>query len=572
MVDTVREIERKYEATAGSRDLPPLPDLTGVDGIAAVAGQGTALLDAVYYDTAGRRLAADGITLRRRTGGADAGWHLKLPVSAGVRDEIRAPLGEGIPRRLAVLVRSRTRGAELAPVVRIRSERDVHRLLGANGEPVAELSVDRVTAERPETGATARWAEVEVELSAGAEPAVLDAVEAALTASGLRRSAAASKLARALAETDEDAAGKAAGKKVKGGKKSGSSKSSKSSKDGRSAEVVKGVKGSKDSKGSKDAKGSKGGGKQRPAEQPPTPPKPPKPPKSPKALKPAARPAGDLVLDYVRAQVTALIELDPAVRRDQPDAVHQMRVSCRRLRSTFRGYRAVLDRTRTDPVAAELRWLAGELGVDRDREVLTERIHAGLAELDRPLVLGPVRGRLRTWSAARRTGSRRRIVAVLDGRRYLALLDALDGLLAAPPLRAAADRPAEPVLRKAVDRQYRRFAGSLQETFDLAPGPDRDTAIHETRKSAKRTRYAAEVARPVLGREARIAVAVMREVQDLLGDYQDGVLARAALREIGVQAHAAGEPSFTYGVLYAREEARAAALRDRLPRLSRQHL
>ncbi|WBB59359.1 CYTH and CHAD domain-containing protein [Streptomyces sp. WMMC500] len=540
MVDTVREIERKYEATAGARELPPLPDLTGVEGVTAVIDQGTALLDAVYYDTAGRRLAADGITLRRRTGGEDAGWHLKLPVAAGVRDEVRAPLGEDIPRRLTALVRSRTRDAELAPVVRIRSERDVHQLLGTDGEPVAEVSVDRVTAERPETGATAQWAEVEAELSPGGDPALLDAVEAALTGAGLRRSAAGSKLARALEETDEKA-----GKKAKDGKKTKNGKDGKSSKSG---------------KDGKDGK-KKSAGKKKTADN-----KPAKPPK------PAARPAGDVVLDYVRKQITALIELDPAVRRDQPDAVHQMRVASRRLRSTFRSYRAVLDRTRTDPLSGELRWLAGELGVDRDREVLTERIHAGLGELERPLLLGPVRGRLRIWSTARRTGSRRRVVALLDGRRYLTLLDDLDDVLAHPPLRPAADRPAEPVLRKAVDRQYRRFAGHLQETFDLAPGPDRDTAIHETRKAAKRTRYAAEVARPVLGREAKDVTSLMREVQDLLGDYQDGVVARAALREIAVQAQAAGEPSFTYGILYAREEARAAELRDRLPRLSRKHL
>ncbi|WP_326795895.1 CYTH and CHAD domain-containing protein [Streptomyces sp. NBC_01808] len=543
MVDTVREIERKYEATAGTRELPPLPDLTGVDGVASVIDQGTALLDAVYYDTAARRLAADGITLRRRTGGDDAGWHLKLPVAAGVRDEIRAPLGEGIPRRLAALVRSRTRDAELAPVVRIRTERDVYQLLDADGEPVAEVSVDRVTAKRPETGATAEWAEVEAELSAGGDPEVLDAVDAVLTGAGLRRSAAASKLARALAETDE--------KKPKSDKKS--DKKSKDGKDGKGGKKKSADK----KKAGKKSKGKKGDKKKAAGKKP---------------VEPAARPAGDLVLDYVRAQITAVVALDPAVRRDQPDAVHQMRVASRRLRSTFRSYRAVLDRTVTDPVSAELRWLAGELGVDRDREVLTERIHAGLAELDRPLVLGPVRGRLRTWSAARRTGSRRRIVAVLDGRRYLALLDALDGILTDPPLRTAAGRPAEPVLREAVDRQYRRFAGSLQETFDLAPGPDRDTAIHETRKAAKRTRYAAEVARPALGREAKTVTSLMREVQQLLGDYQDGVLARSALREIAVQAQAAGEPSFTYGVLYAREEARAAELRDRLPRLSRKHL
>ncbi|MFW6690447.1 CHAD domain-containing protein [Streptomyces sp. MAR4 CNX-425] len=563
MVDTVREIERKYEATAGARELPPLPDLTGVDGVTAVTDEGTAHLDAVYYDTAAGRLAADGITLRRRTGGDDAGWHLKLPVAPGVRDEVRAPLGEGVPRRLAALVRSRVRDAELTPVIRIRTDRDVHRLLDADGEPVAEVSADRVTAERPGTGATAEWAELEVELAAGGAPAVLDAVEAALTGAGLRRSAAASKLARALAETGEKPgkkAGKKTGKKDKDGnkakqpkqdKKSQQSNKSKKSKKSKSAERAGKAEGGKAAKG----------GKRKTAA-----------PASPKPAEPAARPAGDLVLDYVRAQVTALVELDPAVRRDQPDAVHQMRVASRRLRSTFRSYRAVLDRTATDPLGGELRWLAGELGVDRDREVLTERIHAGLAELARPLVLGPVRGRLRTWSTARRTGSRRRITAVLDGRRYLALLDALDGLLADPPLRPAAARPAEPVLRKALARDYRRFADSLQQVFDLAPGPDRDTAIHETRKSAKRARYAAEVARPVLGKEAKTVTSLMREVQDLLGDYQDGVLARAALREIAQQAQGAGEPSFTYGVLYAREEARAAALRDRLPWLKQKHL
>lgn len=208
------------------------------------------------------RLAADGITLRRRTGGDDAGWHLKLPVAAGVRDEIRAPLGEGIPRRLAALVRSRTRDAELAPVVRIRTERDVYQLLDADGEPVAEVSVDRVTAKRPETGATAEWAEVEAELSAGGDPEVLDAVDAVLTGAGLRRSAAASKLARALAETDE--------KKPKSDKKS--DKKSKDGKDGKGGKKKSADK----KKAGKKSKGKKGT-RRRPLKK--------------KPVEPAARPA-----------------------------------------------------------------------------------------------------------------------------------------------------------------------------------------------------------------------------------------------------------------------------------------
>lgn len=91
MADTKREIERKFEFRTTKAGRRGVPDLTGTAAIAAVTDQGTAELDAVYYDTPDQRLAADGLTLRRRTGGKDAGWHLKLPVAPGVRDEITAP-------------------------------------------------------------------------------------------------------------------------------------------------------------------------------------------------------------------------------------------------------------------------------------------------------------------------------------------------------------------------------------------------------------------------------------------------------------------------------------------------
>src|SRR4051794_1564241 len=100
----IREIERKYELPPGG-DLPPLVDLPGVAG-------GTEpesfVLEAVYFDTPDLRLAARGVTLRRRSGGPDEGWHLKLPVvgEAGTKDEIRVPLGRGtrtVPAELANL-------------------------------------------------------------------------------------------------------------------------------------------------------------------------------------------------------------------------------------------------------------------------------------------------------------------------------------------------------------------------------------------------------------------------------------------------------------------------------------
>ncbi|MFB7337457.1 CHAD domain-containing protein [Streptomyces adustus] len=514
MADTKREIERKYES-----DDSGLPDLTGVAGVAAVLDKGVAHLDATYYDTADLRLAAASITLRRRTGGSDAGWHLKFPVAPGVRDEIQAPLADTVPPALAALVRSRVRDTALLPVVRLRSERDVRDLVDADGRLLAEAGVDAVRADRLLGGdGSAQWTEIEVELADGGDPAFLDTVEKRLRRAGVRPSKSTSKLARALAETAP---------------RGGTGKSGKNGKGGRTG------------KADKNGKGAKGGPAGNPPGVPVT--------------------AGDHVLAYVIAQRDAVVALDPAVRQDAPDSVHRMRVATRRLRSAFRSYGKILDRTVTDPIGEELKWLAGELGVDRDREVLTEHLTAALDGLPRTLLSGPVRTRLRTWARARRGGSRRRLIGVLDSKRYLALLDTLDALVAAPPLRKAAAAEPGPTLAKAVRKDFGRVGALVEAALGLAPGQDRDLALHEARKKAKRTRYAAETAVPALGDPASGLVKSMKTLQTWLGDHQDSVMARQTLRELSAVAHAAGESSFTYGVLYGREEQRAADVERELP-------
>ncbi|MEU9306144.1 CYTH and CHAD domain-containing protein [Streptomyces sp. NPDC048256] len=489
MTETKREIERKYES-----DESGLPDLTGVAGVASVLDKGVTELDATYYDTSDLRLASASITLRRRTGGSDAGWHLKLPVGPGVRDEIRAPLSDAVPDELAGLVRSRIREGQLVPVVRLRSSRDIRELVDARGRLLAEASVDAVRADRQFGGeGSAQWTEIEVELADGGDPVLLDKVEKRLRKAGVRPSKSASKLARALAETK--------------------------------------------------------GGHPRPKDKGPA--------------EPVT--AGDHVLAYIRAQRDAIVELDPAVRRDAEESIHDMRVATRRLRSTFRSFRKVLDRKVTDPIAAELKWLAGELGVGRDHEVLAERLDAALDELPSTLVSGPIHERLRTWAKAGEHGSRRRLLGVLDSQRYLTLLDSLDAVVTDPPtLKAAGSKP-DKVLAKAVRKDFGKVSALVEEAMEQEPGTDRDLALHEARKKAKRTRYAAETAGPALGGTAKTLVKSMKSLQSLLGDHQDSVMARTTLRELSAVAHAAGESAFTYGVLYAREERRAERAEEAMP-------
>ena len=99
----VRETEQKYDLDAGgSAALDAMQARTGTAGVAACSRPGEQLLDAVYYDTADLRLIRAGVTLRR-TGGQDAGWHLRLPAGAETRYAAAPRAGDdgAVPEELA---------------------------------------------------------------------------------------------------------------------------------------------------------------------------------------------------------------------------------------------------------------------------------------------------------------------------------------------------------------------------------------------------------------------------------------------------------------------------------------
>ena len=200
------EIERKFDVDPDFErpDFAALPP--GVTATAPVVHH----LSATYFDTADGRLAASKITLRRRTGGADEGWHLKLPGGLPLADgyssrlEVQLPLAAGgerdVPPAHAARVAEVTGGLPLAPIATLDTERTVVTLAGADGAPLAELADDRVTASRlPPTGEPLRWREVEVEVEVpAASPELQQAVANLLLAAGARPAGHGSKLARLL--------------------------------------------------------------------------------------------------------------------------------------------------------------------------------------------------------------------------------------------------------------------------------------------------------------------------------------------------------------------------------------
>lgn len=234
----------------------------------------------------------------------------------------------------------------------------------------------------------------------------------------------------------------------------------------------------------------------------------------------ARSPAGDVVLAYIRTQVLAIARYDPLVRRDAPDAVHQMRVATRRARSALQAFGQIIDREATRSLGEELKWLAAELGHARDSEVMLERLTAELAAIPPALVVGPVEVRMTGHFTAELAQAGKAALHALDGPRYLRLRDDLDVLLADPSLTPLAGRKAGKALVRPVRRAARRLQRALAavpaaedrgpETSapeghaaeDLGTAVDWDTAIHEARKAAKRARYAAEAALPALGGQA----------------------------------------------------------------------
>ena len=301
MTTELRETEQKYESDDGI----VLPTLQGLPGVATVSDPQAETLVAMYYDSDDLRLLLAGVTLRRREGGADEGWHLKLPDygagsadparEAPARREIRMSLARGdrdrldrgleeaerlawrppVPGELARLVRVHMRGGALRPVARIETRRRRTTLRNEQGESLAEIAVDDVAAQTlGRTTTVVRWNEVEAELTGGS-PRLGRAVSDRLRRSGLHRAGHSTKLGHVLSAScmPSPDARSGAGRWIGAGRRLS-----------------------------------------------------------------ARSPAGEVVLSYLDAQAARLVALDPAVRRDEADATGQMRVTTWRLRAVLQSF------------------------------------------------------------------------------------------------------------------------------------------------------------------------------------------------------------------------------------------
>jgi CHAD domain-containing protein len=266
----------------------------------------------------------------------------------------------------------------------------------------------------------------------------------------------------------------------------------------------------------------------------------------------------DVIKLALRTSVDRLYAHEAAVRRgEDPEDVHQARVAARRMRSDLRTFRDFVDAQWANELRAELQWVGGELGEVRDIEVMLERLRDDVAALpDSEHDAGDrvVRRLIADWH-----GARTHMIEQLSGPRFAALR---------APFEAAAERPrctpwahlrATQALPQVVLHPWKK----LREAVDDLGATPPDDALHAVRIRAKRARYAAEATIPVFGKPAQRYARAMADVQDVLGEHQDAVVARAWLTKTASEC--SPNEAFAAGMLAERETKAAHAARTRFP-------
>ena len=266
----------------------------------------------------------------------------------------------------------------------------------------------------------------------------------------------------------------------------------------------------------------------------------------------------ELVTSVLSGSVAQLIRHDPGTRTGgDPEDLHQFRVAGRRLRSDLGTFSSLLDPAWTRPLRDDLKWIGNQAGVVRDADVLHARLDGRFAELV-PVDAATSRrllGRLEKERANARSG----LLDALSTDRYDALIEAL--ISSAHEPRFVEDHPtfagraARGVVSDLVAKRWRRLH---HDSRALVPdSPDED--LHEVRILAKRCRYAAEAASKVCGRDARRFGKAIADVQQVLGNHQDTVVAETWLR---AAAKAIPSTGLVAGLAIAQERSERATHRQ----------
>ena len=274
--------------------------------------------------------------------------------------------------------------------------------------------------------------------------------------------------------------------------------------------------------------------------------------------------AGELAYAVLRKQFGALLANEPGTRLGEDiEALHDMRVASRRLRAAMAAFRPFLT-PRMERFRVQLGWVAAALGEVRDLDVQIERMEEWRAsfEPERAAALEAVEGILQ----GRRRAARKRMLGVLDSRRYERLCESLANALRMGPPRSFVPGRAS-ILAVAPDMVERRYK-KVRKLGDDIKKDSPPELYHQLRIDAKKLRYALEFvgngiySKPALEFSARVTA-----MQDILGLHQDAYVAIDMLQEVADSSGRRLGPAtlMAMGSISERYRADAADLRAKFP-------
>jgi inorganic triphosphatase YgiF len=264
----------------------------------------------------------------------------------------------------------------------------------------------------------------------------------------------------------------------------------------------------------------------------------------------------------IGAHLRRLRLYDPEVRRGhEAEALHDMRVACRRLRAAVNAFESGIPKRLHKYLKDELEWLGQLLGGVRDFDVQLELLERYCAAT--PSDPGGGLAGLRTYMEGERAQRRGRMLEGLNSPRYFRLLVRMEDFTRVRTRsrnRTGASKDSVAAVgRKAIKKAFRRL---LKRGRAIGPAPT-DEDLHALRIRAKRIRYLLEFLREVVGKPGRRLVKDLVRLQDLLGNHHDAVVAAEFIRRYveGPGAQASAESFLSLGAFMGEERRLADAAR-----------
>src|SRR5579859_4665611 len=289
---------------------------------------------------------------------------------------------------------------------------------------------------------------------------------------------------------------------------------------------------------------------------------------------PPARRGGEVELDgdasagaafqAVARNALAQIAANAAALRETPsaEAVHQLRVGVRRLRSALTTFKPILDGEGLETLKTDLKWLSRSSERARNLDVFAdETLQPAEASDVQPAGLPTLRdaidlARRAAWiHAAEASASERFRALMIDAAAWVETGD----------WRAQHDAggPVRPFARRALKRHLKKLEGRGR-----AARGGGDTARHHLRIESKKLRYAAEALGDLFGeKRARRYLRHLKELQEALGALNDLVTAPPLIVALALPSDAAFAAGELVGLKAARKPQLIAQAEKALDRL-----